>query len=151
MYCPNCSKEVNPDLHYCKSCGYRLVGGTRSDDGGVAKSLAKAVGWIGVVGLLVFVFVLGMLLATGADEGAVVVVSFFYLAAVFGICTYILKYIRSAGDHVAEFSSSQSDSSKEIPGTFTNQLEPAKTPPASVTDHTTRTLEKVPVAKDDSN
>ncbi len=139
---------MNPDLHYCNSCGFRLQGGSGSDGGSIAESLAKAVGWIGVVGLITFVFVLAILFANAVDPGVVVVVSFFYLGAVFAICSKLLSNIKSVRGTDSSFPKSSKETPGELSPANTNQLEPAKTPPASVTDHTTRTLDKVPLERD---
>jgi hypothetical protein len=144
MYCPNCATEVNPDIHYCNSCGFRIrIDGT--GDAGIATSLTRAVGWIGVIGLIAFVFIIKLLIENSTEPGAIVAISFMYLGAVFGICAYILSYIKSLHKTRLIERDTEKPGGLELRTRITKQLEHARTPPASVVENTTRTLDKLPL------
>ncbi len=144
MYCPNCSNEVKPELNYCNSCGYKIEGASKDNSGQIAKSLSQAIGWIGVVGLVTFVFVIKLLLENDVLQGALIAIAFLYLAALFGICYSIVGFIKSIHSVKSQKQEVQFEQTREISGRSTGKLEAAHTPPASVTEHTTRTLEKIP-------
>lgn len=145
MYCPNCASEVKQDLQYCNSCGYRIGVDKTGDAGNVSSSLSKAIGWIGVVGLVSFVFVIKLLLESEILGGLMVAIAFFYLAALFGICYSVLDFIKSTLGGTQSKQKTAHQPPMEISGRNTNQLEPAHTQPASVIENTTRTLDKVPI------
>ncbi len=146
MYCPNCATEVNPDIHYCNSCGFRIRS-EGSGDAGVAKSLTMAVGWIGVIGLIAYVFIIKLLIENNTVPGAIVGVSFLYLGALFGICAFILSHIKSLHQTRSVNRKPEKQDGLEFRTRITNQLEHAKTAPASVVENTTRTLDKLPVER----
>ena len=144
MYCPNCAKEVNPDLSYCNSCGFRLQNAGSKDEKSIASTLAQSVPWVAIFGLMFLVILVKMMLDRSIDPPIIVVVTALFLGCVFGICAFAMKYARSL---VLEEKLPQANIDQRpvmMPQRDTNQLEEARTPPASVTDHTTRTLEKVP-------
>ncbi len=144
MYCPNCATEVNPEIHYCNSCGFRIrIDGT--GEAGIAKALTQAIGWIGVIGLVAYVFIIKLMLENAIVPGAIVAVSFLYLGTVFGICAYILSYIKSLHKTRHIELDTEQPRNFELKTRITKQLEHSRTPPASVVENTTRTLDKLPL------
>ncbi len=145
MYCSNCGTEGKAELHYCNKCGMRLAKPETSD--AVAKNFSTAIGFIGTVGLIGFIFLIKTILENDISPGALVAISALYLGTIFGICAMLLKHIstKKTGeprfDHQAEYMIAQ------IKSPDTNQLEEPKHAPASVVENTTRTLDKVPVER----
>ncbi len=144
MYCSGCGTRLGPNLNYCKQCGSR-VPNERSNS--VAENLSQAITYIGAFGLMGFIFGIYLMTRSGVAAGPVIVISFLYLATLFGICYLILP-------QTAPFTLKKKNSNPEfhdaVPLPYlspvtTAQLPDAINSPLSVTEHTTRTLEEVPV------
>jgi hypothetical protein len=112
----------------------------------IAGSLTKAVGFVGVIGLVSAIFLVKILIESRLPTDALVFITGLYLATVFGICALSLKYLKALIPTVSN--SNEPRIPRELPTHDTAQLEPAKSAPASVVDHTTRTLEKVQLERD---
>jgi hypothetical protein len=153
MYCPNCGNTVNKKLKFCNSCGQRLAPDVEVDrDGTPGKMLDNVLTTLFLVvmfGLGILVGLVAVLLGNDVRPEPVVVIVIVYLAAIFGICfalarqasrimEYRLKSWNSASDHV---------SPAQLEPPITAQLEEFRQPVGSVTDSTTKTLHKVPVAR----
>ena len=143
MYCPNCANEIKEGLRYCNSCGFRLPNESVSEDASIIGKLATGAGFVGVVGLIGFIFLIKLMLEWRVLEPVMILVSLFYLGCVFGLCAYTLSFIKVFRSESKP--AGRADVAPQLPPRNTNQLEEPKEPPASVTDHTTRTLDKVPV------
>jgi hypothetical protein len=145
MYCANCGTLVNNKLNYCNGCGAKLAKPDAETDKTVSRSLAESLGYIGVFGLVGFIFVLVILVKNGIGGPDLMGILFLYLAAVFGVCFLVLRQIKNfTNAPVApppNFSNTQPLNQLGAPNTA--QLEEPKQPPASVTDNTTRTLDEV--------
>lgn len=147
MFCRNCAKEVKPELHYCNSCGFRLERTGASRERSVVGNLATGAGFIGVAGLVGFIFLLRIMLESRLESPAIVVISIVFLGSVFGLCAYTLSFIKYfRKNELREQSVSEPEAAQFSPRN-TNQLEPPKQQPASVIENTTRTLDKVPIER----
>lgn len=145
MYCPNCGKEIQEGLNYCNRCGKRLAGSSDT----IAQNLSNSAGAVGVFGFVAYIFVMLVMVKYGVDMRALVMVTFFYMAGLFAICFLL---IRQAGTFVkrkpAEGHEEAAQRSAYLKPVTTARLEePREIEIGSVTDHTTRTLEEVPVGR----
>lgn len=148
MYCSGCGTEISSELNYCKRCGSPVAKGESST---VAENLSSAIGYIGGFGLLGFIFAVVMMARSGVVPGtALVLISFFYLAALFGICYLILRQTAMPFRKKAAESSLDLAAAEHpvyLKPVTTAQLPEPNDQPISVTEHTTRTLDEIPVAR----
>ncbi|HBE82281.1 MAG: zinc ribbon domain-containing protein [Blastocatellia bacterium] len=152
MYCDRCGKQIDESLNFCKSCGAQLRKGDDQTKS-ILGSLVSALIAVAVVGLAILVGLMAILLDKVPNPEPVFIFAIFYLATLFGICFMIMRQIsklidRKLGDPapLAKTSSIESVPLVQLPPKATNPLDEFQQP-ASVTDHTTRTLEKVPVSE----
>ena len=147
MYCSNCGSQINLELNYCSRCGTKVLKADSKAQSSVSENLASSLGYIGGFGLLGFIFVALALVKNGVPEKALMLVSFFYLAALFGVCFLIVQQIRNfSGKSSAVTTDFQSDIQiNRIGAANTAQLEESKQTPISVTENTTRNFEKIPL------
>lgn len=149
MFCPNCGKNVNAKLKYCSGCGDRLSKATEFDkDGTPGKMLDNILTTLFLVvmfGLGILVGLVAVLLGNNVETKFVFLVAVAYLAAVFGICYTLLSQVPKLIDAKLKASdfSARAEPAVMLPPRSTNQLEEFRQP-ASVTDSTTRTLDKIP-------
>jgi hypothetical protein len=153
MYCSTCGNSVNENLNYCNTCGAKIIkNGLQTRGSSPAPVLSIAVGFFGVAGLFGFIMLLKILLESRLDQSAILIVLIVYLIALFLICSVIAGNIfRYSRNEKAESNQSPEDYAppKQFQSRNTNQLEEAREPfvAGSVTEHTTRTFEKVPRAE----
>lgn len=147
MYCSGCGVELQTELNYCNRCGSR-VSTPRSTS--VADNLSQGISYVGGFGLLGFIFAVLVMLRKGVPTEALVPLSFFYLAALFGICFLITRQIAAqTGKYPAPFRKTNPAAEENLnlrPLTTAQLIEPAR-PPASVVDHTTQTLDKTAITR----
>lgn len=102
------------------------------------------------VGFVAYIFVLLILAKNTAAPNIFVPLTFFYFAALFGICFILLRQGSFASSSVeppkADDPAEPADPTYLRPVT-TAQLQEGFEAPASVTDHTTRTLDEVSIRK----
>lgn len=150
VFCSKCGSRVNNKLNYCNSCGARLA---KDSDEETPKSMLDniltTVFLVVLFGLGILVGLVAVLLQNGVDHKAVMMISIFYLAAVSGICYMLLsqmpKLIEARLNN--KFFENDATAPVQISAPNTAQLEEPKQTPASVTDNTTRTLDKVLVKR----
>jgi hypothetical protein len=150
MYCSGCGTQILQGLNYCNRCGKR-VSEERADALGISPDIAKAVGYVASGGFFAFIFVVFIFLRAGAPANQLVPITFFFFAALFGICFLILHFGKGferkpEKPPVQGFDVAEPRSYIEPPSTA-RLTEPADPGIASVTEHTTRTLDEVPVRK----
>ncbi|HMO81198.1 MAG TPA: hypothetical protein PKD24_10440 [Pyrinomonadaceae bacterium] len=150
MYCSGCGSQIQQGLNYCNRCGKR-INDERPVSQGISPDVAKAVGYIGGFGFFAYIFVVFIFLRAGAPTNQLVPISFFFFAALFGICLMLLHYGKGLtikkGDQQV-LSTSDAEVPRYIEPTATHRLsEPAEAGFQSVTEHTTRTLDEVPIEK----
>jgi hypothetical protein len=142
MYCSICGAQVKAELNYCSRCGAKLFKAD-SEESRVSETLSGSLGYIGGFGLVGFIFVALVLVKNNVPANVLAAISFFYLAALFGICYLILQQIRisTRKSEAASFIDFPADSQIGEART-TAQLEEPKAMPISVTENTTKTLDK---------
>jgi hypothetical protein len=148
MYCPNCGNSVPNDLKYCNGCGKRL--GIDDADDSPAQMLRRvlnALFLIVIFGLGILVGLVAVLLGSGVKSDGVIFVAATYLATLFGIAFSLVRQVPKLID--AKLGSNDRSPEYAAPAQLkprtTAQLEDYREPVMSVTDHTTRILEKDPL------
>jgi len=102
-----------------------------------------------IVGLVVLAALFGILFDKGSRPEPLFLFAFAYLGVLFGICWMIMRQVSKLIDadlRSRDLSQRTSSPLVQFPPRSTNQLEEFREP-ASVTDHTTRTLEPNPINK----
>jgi len=147
MFCAGCGTQIQSGLSYCSRCGRRVAESENAET--FAKTLASSLGYIGGFGFVGYIFVALVLVKNGVPANYLVPITFFYFASLFGICFLILKQtelFRRKDMHRDDVQIRHEQQSYLKPAT-TAQLREGFDEPASVTDHTTRTLAEVPLRK----
>ena len=147
MYCSTCGKSLNENLNYCNSCGSRIEKNALTVSNNSARLLSVAAGCVAIVGIICFIPLLERLLVSRLDPPAVIVILIAYLVTVFLMFAVMIGHVwKHSGDFRIKGARQADD--YEAPNSFrginTAQLEEPRQPVMSVTDHTTRTLDKVP-------
>lgn len=140
MYCSACGTQLQPGLAFCSRCGKRVAEESKPPSSPVAKSLTVAGNTAGV-GFAGFIFVMLVLVLNGVVNSNIVGVTFFYFLGLFLICYMFMRQGRLA----AKYEPQQTPSNEQLyikPVTTAQLPEPTERP-ASVTEHTTRTLDHV--------
>lgn len=143
MYCSNCGNELKKGLNYCNSCGARVVDVAEEKSGSRLQNISTAIGFIGVFGLVGFIFLVKLLLDHNVLEGPVMIILLAYLATIFGISYLLIKQLNPESEKSESDVGFRTDAPKAFKSANTNQLEEPKHPPASVVENTTRTLDEV--------
>ncbi|MBA3352193.1 MAG: hypothetical protein H0U23_07190, partial [Blastocatellia bacterium] len=98
------------------------------------------------VGFFGFIFIILIRTKSGTMPKLFVPTTFFYFAALFGICFMILRYgSASSGTQSSGAEVAPANEAVYLRPVTTSQLHEGLDSPASVTDHTTRILDKVPL------
>lgn len=142
MYCSTCGTLINTELNYCNRCGARV------DKLAIVEKPSRALGvlsagtsFVGLGGLGLTVGLIAILLNFGVHSEVVVMLALAFLATVFGISFLMIRQI----SQMLNVSSPKKEKFSEIPQLnqpSTAQLEEPRQPARSVTENTTRTLEK---------
>ena len=143
MYCSGCGSQIQTGLNYCNWCGKRVNDGEAVAS--IAQTMASSLGYIGGFGFLGYIFVALILVKNGVPPNYLVPITFFYFAALFGICYLILQqtqpFRRNPGPRIDD---EVRDTPSYLRPVTTAQLPEGYDSPASVTEHTTRTLDELP-------
>ncbi len=145
MYCANCGSSINETLKYCKSCGVRLVREKEDDSSrSMLNTLLTVISLIAVFGFGILVALVSVLLKSSVLPQILVMVTLAYLAVLFGINFTLLRQIPKLIDANLNQKNHPSEILQpiQIQPKNTAQLEEQREPVMSVTEHTTRTLEK---------
>jgi hypothetical protein len=150
MYCANCGSSMPESLNYCKNCGARNERNALIVSNSSGRPLGIAAVVIGGFGLFGFYPVLRELLHSPLDPAVIVILMVAYLAAVVLMFSILVGHIwKNAGD--IRIKGAERADTYQPPASFravnTAQLEEPREMPLSVTDHTTRTLDEVPITK----
>jgi hypothetical protein len=151
MYCSNCGSQVNDKLKYCNGCGERLA---RDEDkhgtpGKMLDNILTALFLVVMFGMGILVGLVAVLLGNQVKTEVVTIIVIAYLMAIFGICFSLVRQVPKLIDaKLKGFNANVSDfvPPQQLNPRTTAQLEEYQQP-ASVTEHTTRTLEEVPLRK----
>jgi hypothetical protein len=150
MYCPSCANPVKDGLKYCNSCGERLGRDAEGDNspGKMLDDVLDTLFWTAILSLGILVGLVAVLLSKDVKQELVGVVIVAYLVTVFGICFTLIRQVPKLIDaRLKKWSVGEDDASPQINRRTTAQLEEFREPAMSVTDHTTKTLDKVPVGR----
>ena len=141
MFCSSCGKQIDDSLKFCNGCGTRI----KNDEDSPLNSLIVALIVIGTAGLGILVGLAAVLLDKIPNFGPVLIFGVIYLAVWFGVCFMIMRQITKLID--ADLGRRRLPDTEnnfaELPPRSTNPLDGFREP-ASVTDQTTRTLDKIP-------
>jgi hypothetical protein len=149
MYCSTCGKPVTAGLSYCNHCGARLGGGKSAGANQTElfpESLVWAIVSVFVVGLGGTIGLMAVMKDAAFQPGVIIsltLLSFALMLAVEGVLVWLLL-----GRRKSEKVSAKQEAKAQLEATATRELGVVETralpePVASVTDHTTRTLEPV--------
>jgi hypothetical protein len=147
MYCAACGSAVSEKLNYCKNCGAKIAKDREETPKSIIDHLLTSVGFVTLGGLGILVGLVSVLLKNGFDQKGIMVIAVFYLAALFGICYMLLSQLPKLIDAKLR-PNPETPESYQPPQLFaktTAQLEEHREPVASVTDHTTRVFDKIPL------
>jgi len=148
MYCSNCGQSLNGNLNYCNSCGTRVERSALVVNNSSSKPFAIAAMIIGGGGLFAFIPLLQELLRSRLDQPAVLLILAGYLLTVFLMFAVLIGHVwKHSGDIRIKGGLKEDDYAppRSFRGVSTAQLNEPHQPPASVTDHTTKTLDHAPL------
>ena len=149
MYCSKCASPINDTLKYCKNCGVKLV----KDDGDTPKSildnLLTTLCFVVIFGLGILVGLVAVLLEKGTNPSAVAVISVFYLATLAAVSYLLLSQLPKVIDASLNKNLERTEIAPPVmlASPTTAQLKEHREP-LSVTEHTTRNFEKIPLKQD---
>lgn len=143
MYCSTCGSEIKPELNYCNRCGARVDKLTAIEKPSRALGVLSAgTSFVGFCGLGMTIALVVILLQNHVVIEAVVMLTLAFLITVFGICFMMIRQIsQMTGGNAPRLKESAPENLK-LNSPNTAQLEEPRQPARSVTENTTRTLEK---------
>ena len=108
--------------------------------------MSQGVSYVGGFGLIAYIFVMLVLVKSNVETKALILISFFYLAALFGMVFLIIRqsalFTKKNVVNRTEVDD-QPQAAYLRPATTAQLSEPADTGIGSVTEHTTKTLDEV--------
>ena len=147
MFCSNCGRALNANLNYCSSCGTRV----EAKEPTVIRSGSTALGIgavaVAIIGLMVFMPVMAQVLRSPMTPPAQFLILALYLLTVIVMFSVLLWQSRRGTTEIASKGNRTSEGfggHEAFRGINTAQLQEPTERPASVTEHTTKTLDKVP-------
>lgn len=148
MFCERCGKQLDPTLKFCNGCGAQIKK-DQDQSKSVLNTMVTALIVIGTGGLGALIGLMAVMLSKLPRYEPAIALGFFYLLAWFGVLFFILRQISKLID--ADLFDRKSRTIEapqfvQLPPRSTNPLEDFRQP-ASVTDHTTGTLNKIPVQR----
>ena len=141
MYCSTCGSLINTELNYCNRCGARVDRLAAREKSPAAAYLSMATGFVGLGGLGLTVGLIAILLKYGVVAEAVVMLALAFLLTVFGMTFMMLRQI-SQMSNAAPPTKEKAFETPQLNAPRTELLEEPRQPAQSVTENTTRTLEK---------
>lgn len=154
MYCERCGKKIDNSLNFCNGCGAQLRKEKEKDEErSVFSGLLSALIAVAVVGFGVLVGFTAILLDKIEKTEAIFAFVLAYLATLFAVLFMIGRQLAKVIDRKIEAEPRPKRQTitdpqplVQLPPKSTNPLEEFNGP-ASVTEHTTRTLDEVPVER----
>ena len=145
MYCSHCGSLAADNLNYCKNCGKRNEQNRLPVGNSSSRGLSYGAVAIGTIGLAFFFPVLRELLRSGVDPTVMVILLVAYLATVLAMFSILVGHVwKNAGDiRIKGAEQRTPDPEPYFRAVNTAQLPGPTEMPASVTEHTTRTLDEV--------
>ncbi len=155
MYCATCGSLIDEKLNYCNRCGNRvakdgeLIKQTDST-ASLVRNLSISTDIVGVAGLGGLIGLIAILAGNAGNRAApelIVILSILFLATTFGICFLLTRQIsRLTGNLIStKENSKQKSSPEQLNSPITRQIESPRESFVSVTENTTRTLDKIKV------
>ncbi|HEY8562279.1 MAG TPA: hypothetical protein VIL74_18025 [Pyrinomonadaceae bacterium] len=149
MFCAACGSAINDKLNYCKNCGAKIAKEEEETPSSMMNNLLTSVTFVALGGLGILVGLSTVLLKNGFDHKGIMVIAALYLFALSGICYMLLSQLPKLIDaklnrKPAEPPAAETYQPPQLFAKTTAQLEEQREPIMSVTDHTTRTFDKVP-------
>jgi len=141
MYCSTCGTLINTELNYCNRCGARVDKLATVESSSATGYLSMATGFVGLGGLGLTVGLIAILLKYGVVPEAVVILAIAFLVTVFGMTFMMIRQI-SQMSNAAPPTKEKAFVSTQLNSPPAAQLEEPRQPARSVTENTTRTLEK---------
>lgn len=151
MYCATCGSLVDENLNYCNRCGNRVAKNelAKQKDAAVSilRSLSLATGFVGVTGLSGLIGLIAILVVNHAAPELIAIVSILFLATTFAICFLLTRQISRLTDTAlsTKENSNQKFAPEQLNSPITGQIEAPREPFISVTENTTRTLDKTKI------
>lgn len=146
MYCSGCGTQIQSGLNYCSRCGKRVVE-TDLSAKPASSEFAAIAATVGGIGFGAYIFVVLILAKSGLPASLFVPITVFYFAALFGICYILLRQGSTPRAGKGEEKAAEPVPDLYLRPAATAQLPEAHVRPASVTEHTTRTLDGVPIER----
>ncbi len=142
MYCSTCAAEIKAGLNFCSRCGARVDKlATTEKSSRAIGVLSAGTSFVGLGGLGLTVGLIAILLNFGVKSEVVVMLALAFLATVFGISFLMIRQI-SQMTNAARISQKSQFENPQLNAPETAQLEEPRRPVTSVTENTTRMLEK---------
>jgi len=145
MYCTACGTLINQGLNYCSRCGARVdkIAPTEESPTGL-EYVSMATGFVGLGGLGLTIGLIAILLNHNVVPTVIVILVLAFLCTVFGISFQLIQQLSKLIDASISPKGNYSEKSKpaELGAVNTAQLPEHREPLGSVTENTTRTLEK---------
>ena len=147
MYCSGCGTQLQSGLVYCNRCGRRVAEDVASASW--AANPLTLTACIAGVGFFAFMLLIRTMTRSNLPPNLFVAISFFYFAALFGICFMVLRYgskTRKEPRPDRTPDTGELTAPAYLRPVTTAQLEEARDfGMGSVTDATTRTLDEIKV------
>jgi len=141
MYCSTCGTEIKAELNYCNRCGTRVDKLATVEKSQATAYLSIVTGFVGLGGLGLTVGLAAILLTHGVVPEAVVMLVIAFLFTVFGMTFLMLRQISQMSNALPPVREKSFENPQlNLPNTA--RLEEPRQPARSVTENTTRTLEK---------
>jgi hypothetical protein len=149
MFCSNCGNSVPNDLNYCNGCGKRLAGDLDKDGtpGKMLDNVLTTLFLLVMFGFGILVGLIAVLLGNEVKTELVVMIVMAYLGTLLAIGITLVRQVPKLIDAKLNNMNRHGEytSPPQLTPRTTAQLEEFREPVMSVTDHTTRILDKVPV------
>ena len=146
MFCSKCGNQLSVELNYCNRCGTPVNKLDSKALTGNSGKFPESLVYIVVFGFVGFIFMILLLVKNQVPEKVLILLSFFYLATLFGICALNLQHGKNMLGKTEPDQSEAQDFAPlvELPAKSTNQLNEYRQPAITVTEETTRNFDKVP-------
>ena len=143
MYCSTCGSLIKAELNYCNRCGARvdkMTTNVKSSSSAIGV-LSAATGVVGIGGLGLTVGLIALLLTFAVKSEVVAMLTLAFLSTIFGIIVLMLRQITQMNGN-AQIAAENTFETPKLNAPDTAQLAEPRQPMMSVTENTTRTLEK---------
>lgn len=152
MYCAKCGSLINDALKYCKNCGAKIGKDKEKEKTpkSVIDDLLTTLCFVVLGGLGILIGLVSVLLQNGINQSSVAIVCVFYVASIAAIGYMLLSPLPKLIDANINKNAERDEPAPpaQLSAPTTAQLQEHREPAASVTEKTTRNLEKIPLKHD---